>query len=61
MKEKKKKKKQVGLLLDYDFYKQLKVEAVELDLNLASYVRTILKNRKNILHNISQKGDKNGD
>ncbi len=58
--EKAKNKKQVGILLDYSLYKELKLEAVELDLNLASYIRIILKNRKNISHNILQKSTKGG-
>jgi len=56
-----KEKKQVGILLDYKLYKELKIEAVKRDMSLAEYIRSILKNRKNILHNIIENKTKRGE
>ena len=53
----KKQKKQVGFLIEVKLLRQLKKEAIDRDTNLANYIRSILKNRKNI----NFKGEKNGD
>lgn len=55
-------RKQLGVLVDAGLLKQLKLEAVENDMSLADYIRFILENRSNILHNIlhnetNKKGD----